>query len=72
MTPRLSARELEVLALMAEGLTSAQIGARLWLSENTIKGHRKRIHAELGATSRIQAVSVALQHGLINEPATTR
>lgn len=46
----LSAREAEIFALIGEGLTSKEIGARLHLSEHTVQSHRKRIAVKLGTT----------------------
>ena len=53
----LSARELEVLALIAEGLTNQEIAARLYLSLHTVKAHARSIYAKLGVSSRTQAVA---------------
>lgn len=61
----LSARELEVLQLLARGDSNKQIAARLTLSENTIKTHLSRIFDKLGARSRTEAVTVAIQRGLV-------
>jgi DNA-binding NarL/FixJ family response regulator len=61
----LSARELEVLGLLVRGESNKQIAAALDLSENTIKSHLSRIFDKLGARSRTEAVSMALQRGLI-------
>lgn len=62
----LSARELEVLGQIAIGLTNSQIGARLFLSEATVKGHVTRILAKLGITDRVQAVILAYETGLVH------
>lgn len=62
----LKPRELEVLALMVEGLTNAQIAQKLNLSISTIKFHVSAILAKLGVESRTEAVAVALQNNLIN------
>lgn len=62
---RLTEREREVLALLVEGLTNQQIAQRLTLSQSTVKFHVSSILAKLGAASRTEAVSLALQRGLI-------
>ncbi len=51
----LTEREEEILKLLAEGLSNAQIGARLHLSENTIKFHLRNIYSKLGVTNRTEA-----------------
>ena len=61
----LTARELEVLGLMAEGLSNRQMADRLFVSQNTIKTHCSRVFDKLGAGRRTQAVQLAKQHGLI-------
>ncbi|MEV4675682.1 response regulator transcription factor [Actinomadura sp. NPDC049382] len=66
--PVLSAREAEVLALVAEGLTNAQIGERLYIGQATVKTHLLRIFTKLGVSDRTAAVMTALQHGLIPAP----
>ena len=71
----LTDRELQVLAGCAAGLTKAQIGRWLYLSENTIKTHLRRITQRLGSCSVTDAVSVAARAGLLDnidvpDPAT--
>ncbi|MGH3587697.1 MAG: response regulator [Pseudonocardia sp.] len=61
----LTPRETEVLRLVGNGLTNAQIAQRLVLSEATIKTHVKRMMAKLNLASRAQAVVVAYETGLI-------
>jgi LuxR family maltose regulon positive regulatory protein len=61
----LSERELEVLRLIAEGLTNPQIAARLYLSLNTVKAHTRNIYGKLDAHSRTQAVARARALGLL-------
>jgi two-component system nitrate/nitrite response regulator NarL len=60
----LTPREVEVLALLCEGLSSKEIGRRLDLSEPTVKTHLAHIYRKIGATNRAQAVAVALRLGL--------
>lgn len=61
----LSARELEVLKLLAAGGSNKSIGLQLLLSENTIKSHISHIFAKLGVQNRAEAVSAAMQRGLL-------
>ncbi len=63
---RLSRREKEVLALMAEGLGNGEIGKRLSLAEGTIKNHVSRIITKLSARDRTHAVRLAVEWGLLN------
>jgi DNA-binding NarL/FixJ family response regulator len=60
----LTAREAEVLTLLAAGLSNAEIAQRLYLSHATVKTHINRIFAKTGARDRAQAVRYAYQHGL--------
>lgn len=62
----LSERELEVLALLVEGLNNRQIAERLTLSQSTVKFHVSSILGKLGASSRTEAVSIAHQNHLVN------
>jgi LuxR family maltose regulon positive regulatory protein len=64
----LSNRELEVLQLVAEGLTNQKIAARLFLSLNTVKGHTRNIYGKLGVHSRTQAVARARALGILSSP----
>lgn len=61
----ITARELEVLGLMAEGLSTKEMAERLFVSENTIKTHCSRVFDKLGASRRTQAVQIGKQFGLI-------
>ena len=61
----LSAREREVLQLVAEGKTSAEIAARLHISHRTVENHRARLMAKLGLKNQSELVRYALRRGLI-------
>jgi NarL family two-component system response regulator LiaR len=61
----LTEREKEILALMVEGLPNAEIADRLFVSQSTVKFHVSNILSKLGATSRTEAVSIALKHQLV-------
>ncbi len=62
----LSVRELEVLELVAEGLTNREIGERLFLALDTVKGHNRRIFAKLHVQRRTEAVARARELGLLS------
>jgi NarL family two-component system response regulator LiaR len=62
----LTERELEVLALMVEGLNNTQIAARLTVSPSTVKSHVSNILAKLGVASRTEAVTLALRNHMVS------
>ena len=64
-TVALTKREIEVLVGMSNGRSNAQIGAELFLSEDTVKTHARRLFRKLGANDRAQAVAIGLRGGLI-------
>jgi LuxR family transcriptional regulator, maltose regulon positive regulatory protein len=64
----LSEREIEVLRLLADGLSNAEIAQRLYLSPNTLKAHTQNIYSKLDVHSRVQVVNKARELGIINSP----
>jgi two-component system NarL family response regulator len=64
--PSLTGREIEVLELVAQGNTSREIGALLFISENTVKNHIRNILDKLGLHSRNEAVLYAVREDLIS------
>jgi DNA-binding NarL/FixJ family response regulator len=62
----LSAREMEVLRLMAKGMSNKEIGRALWIGETTVKTHVSHILRKLDQNDRTQAVLAAVQAGLIS------
>lgn len=67
--PRLTARELEVLELLAEGLSQQRIAERLVISPKTVGTHIERVLGKLGAHSRAEAVALAYRLKLVPVPA---
>jgi DNA-binding NarL/FixJ family response regulator len=63
-----SRREIEVLRLVARGLTNADIGRELLISEATVKTHLLRAFGKLGVSDRTAAVTVALERGILPTP----
>ncbi|HVK21357.1 MAG TPA: response regulator transcription factor [Actinokineospora sp.] len=61
----LSAREIEVVTLIGKGMSNAEIGATLHLSEATVKGYVSAVLGKIGASNRVQAALVAYRGGLI-------
>lgn len=63
--PALTARELDVLTLVASGRTNKEIAKHLFVSEATVKTHLVHVNEKLGATSRTEAVALARRSGLL-------
>jgi DNA-binding NarL/FixJ family response regulator len=63
---QLTSREHEVLKLLADGLSAAEIGLRMHLSESTVKSHLAKIYQKLGVTNRAQALVTAMRSGLLS------
>jgi DNA-binding NarL/FixJ family response regulator len=65
---KLSARELEVLSLIARGHSNKEIGSDLGIAEDTVKMHVKNVLAKLDVNDRTEAVTIALQRGILHLP----
>jgi DNA-binding NarL/FixJ family response regulator len=63
----LSKREMDVLKCLADGMTSSQVASELFISENTVKTHVRHILEKLEAANRAEAVSRAIQLGIIHQ-----
>jgi ATP/maltotriose-dependent transcriptional regulator MalT len=63
----LTARELDVLGLLAQDLSNSRIAERLVVSRRTVEAHLQSIYAKLGVKSRDAAVRVAMEHGLLEK-----
>ena len=63
--PTLTEREMQVLTGMSRGRSNAEIGKELYLSEDTVKTHARRLFRKLGAADRAQAVAVGFRWGLV-------
>ena len=64
ITDKLTAREVDVLRLLARGFSNAEIAAQLFLSEGTVRNHVSAIFAKMDVSDRTQAAVTAIQHGL--------
>jgi DNA-binding NarL/FixJ family response regulator len=64
ITARLTNREVEVLRLLAQGLSNAEIAEKLHLSEGTVRNHVSSIFSKLDVSDRTQAAILAIRHGL--------
>lgn len=67
--PVVTRRELEVLQLVAEGLSNKEIGARLWITEGTVKNHVHNALEKLHVDNRIQAAAYIVRNGLVRDAA---
>ena len=63
--PPITEREIEVLRLVADGMTNKAIGAELFIAEGTVKTHLNSIHEKLGVRDRTEAVIVAVRRGIL-------
>jgi len=73
-TPRaagLTAREVEVLRLVAQGRSNREIAAELFIAEKTARNHVERVYSKLGVNNRTQASLAAIDRGLASFPANT-
>lgn len=70
--PRLSGREEEVLALLADGLGTGEIAGSLFMSESTAKTHITHIYQKLGAANRAQALVAAMRLGMLKHASPQR
>jgi DNA-binding NarL/FixJ family response regulator len=66
---RLTPKERQVLAQLAGGLSNAEIGRALWLSQQTVKFHLTNVYRKLGVANRTEAARYALGNGLVEPPA---
>jgi DNA-binding NarL/FixJ family response regulator len=62
----LTDREREVLVLIARGLSNQELAEQLFIADNTVKTHVKRIFTKLGARDRAQAIVIAYESGLVS------
>ena len=66
----ISVRELDVLDCIVNGASNKEVAAELYISQNTVKVHLRNIYTKLGASSRTEAVTIALQQGIVTIPGT--
>ena len=62
----LTAREREILQLLADGMSNADVAGRLFISQETVKSHVRHILVKLEADTRTQAVAIALREAMID------
>ena len=67
-TPSLTDREVQILQMLADGCTPAEVAERLFISPKTVRNHLTKVYDRLGVNSRSAAIVVALQHHLIDLP----
>ncbi|MDX1619880.1 MAG: response regulator transcription factor [Nitriliruptorales bacterium] len=67
-TPELTPRELQILQLLADGLSPKDVADQLVISPKTVRNHLSKVYDKLGVNSRSQALVAALSHGLIDLP----
>ena len=65
-TDMLTAREREILQLLADGMSNADVAAKLFISQETVKSHVRHILAKLEADTRTHAVAIALRDSIID------
>ncbi len=70
VTSALSERELDILRLLAKGMTNAQISERLYLTKGTVRNYISSILTKLGVEDRTQAALIAVRHGLLDADKT--
>jgi len=68
----LTEREVEVLCLLAQGLSGTEVGQRLYLSRNTVRTHVKRMRAAVGARNVAHMVAIGYHTGVLRTPAVNR
>lgn len=68
MRSNLTAREMEILEMLAKGLTNKQIGTALSISDNTVRNHVNSIMEKMEVSDRTEAVAVAIQQGILQIP----
>jgi DNA-binding NarL/FixJ family response regulator len=71
-SPGLTRRELEILQLVAEGHSNAQLARMLWVTEQTVKFHLSNIYRKLGVANRTEASRWAQLQGLLDNPAASQ
>ncbi len=64
-SPTLTSREQQVMRLVAQGMTNAQIAGKLHVSVNTVRNHVANISSKLGAHSKLEALAIATRRGLV-------
>lgn len=70
--PKLTAQQLKVLSYVSHGYSNAAIGTELFVSEDTVKTHVRKVMLALGATDRAHAVRIGFEEGLLVRAAYRR